>query len=103
MPPSFADARCFQHAERPAVARCPACERFYCRECVTEHGGRMICRNCLKDHLDAATSTGPSWRRAAGAWALAGLGWCWMVLIFYWLGQILIRIPSSFHNGVFLE
>ena len=27
-------ARCFVHADREAVARCPMCEKFFCHECV---------------------------------------------------------------------
>ena len=43
----LASARCFKHLSREAVARCPECSKFYCRECVTEHEGRMMCRSCL--------------------------------------------------------
>lgn len=38
--------RCFNHAEREATARCPVCTRDFCRECVTEHDHRMLCRSC---------------------------------------------------------
>src|SRR5580658_7631208 len=31
------DQRCFNHDLREAVAQCPSCKRFFCRECVTEH------------------------------------------------------------------
>jgi hypothetical protein len=40
--------RCFNHAEREASARCPECQNDFCRECITEHAGRMLCVNCLK-------------------------------------------------------
>jgi len=40
--------RCHHHAEREAVARCPECGFFYCRECVTEHDDRVICASCLR-------------------------------------------------------
>ena len=40
--------RCFHHSHREAVARCPECRQFYCRECVTEHDYRVICATCLK-------------------------------------------------------
>jgi len=40
--------RCFNHAEREAAARCPSCKHDFCRECITEHDGKMLCVNCLK-------------------------------------------------------
>jgi len=38
---------CLRHPERSAAARCMACGRHFCRECVTEHGGRFTCSECL--------------------------------------------------------
>ena len=40
--------RCFNHAAREAVARCPACGHYFCRECITEHDDRVICAACLR-------------------------------------------------------
>ena len=40
--------RCFNHAGREAVARCPECGQFFCRECITEHEDRVLCSACLK-------------------------------------------------------
>jgi hypothetical protein len=39
--------RCWNHEEREASCRCPACGRSYCRECVSEHEGRLLCAACL--------------------------------------------------------
>ena len=39
--------RCFNHAGREAVARCPECSRYFCRECISEHRGRVVCAGCL--------------------------------------------------------
>ena len=44
---SLIHRRCLHHPAREAVALCPECRRFYCRECVTEHTGRMICAGCV--------------------------------------------------------
>ena len=33
---------------REAVARCPECTQFFCRECITEHDDRVLCSACLK-------------------------------------------------------
>ena len=90
--------RCFHHAGREAVARCPECHRFFCRECVTEHADRMICATCLKQGAPASLG-----RRKAiqtilnAAQFAAGATIIW--LFFYWAGQTLLRLPSSFHDG----
>ena len=38
---------CKIHPAREAVARCPECSSYYCRECITEHEFRMVCASCL--------------------------------------------------------
>jgi hypothetical protein len=90
------DQRCWNHSEREAVVRCPECRRFYCRECVTEHQGRMICATCV------ARAVGGSARTKSGsvAWiglAAGGLLLAW--LFFYNLGLLLSRIPAEFFGG----
>ena len=93
---SLLDQRCFHHDGREAVAQCPSCKLFFCRECVTEHAGRMICVTCV----NALTrDAGKSERAARARWtvtALAGLLIAW--LVFYYLGLALARIPSKFHG-----
>ncbi len=103
MPSPLAQSRCFQHVSREAVARCPECERFYCRECVTEHEGRMICRTCLDELLQEQTTASGGFLKSVGAWFLAGAGYVFVVYVFYEIGRVLLRIPSEFHSGVFFE
>ncbi len=90
--------RCFHHAAREAVARCPECKRYFCRECITEHEDRVVCASCLKK-LSAA-ARGKRIRLTGlirfGQGAL-GLLVCWT--FFYYLGRTLLAIPSSFHEG----
>lgn len=89
--------RCLNHDLREAVARCPQCGQFYCRECITEHDDQVICAACLRKSIQPAVAD----RRYA---ALAGhltallvsLLFCWIV--FYWLGRILLLIPNSYHD-----
>ena len=88
--------RCFHHLDREAAARCPSCQRFYCRECVTEHDGRMICANCVA-RLQAPQSVERSGSTMWAVMSLGGLLLAW--LIFYYLGMGLARIPSAFHGG----
>lgn len=91
--------RCFNHAQREAVARCPVCGNFYCRECVTEHDGKMICARCLLPG-DAPKR---NMRLLSGSFrlfqGLAGLLILW--LFFFLMGRALIKLPTSFHDGTF--
>jgi hypothetical protein len=94
--------RCFNHMRREAVARCPACRRYFCRECVTEHEDKVLCAACLsrKNNPDASRLN-----RFGGFVRifhfLAGGMLLW--IFFYYLGQILLALPSSFHEGTLWE
>lgn len=91
-------ARCFNHSHREASARCPDCGRTFCRECVTEHEGRVFCTPCL-----AALSTKPVRSRNRlcgilnGAWGLLSTLLLWAV--FYYLGSALQTIPTKLHES----
>ena len=93
---SIAQERCFNHASREAVARCPECGRTFCRECISEHDDRVICAFCLK-RLS---------KKAVRRYRLAGLVRLAQILMgvlllwssFYLLGKALLTIPSSFHE-----
>lgn len=90
--------RCFNHAGREAAAQCPQCRRFFCRECVTEHEGRVICATCLIKLIDKANRP----HRGLGAIITAGAGIAGIVvawLMFQCLGQLLLELPTSFHEG----
>ena len=95
---TLAHQRCFHHGHREAVARCPECHGFFCRECITEHASRMICAACLKK-LAAVPLT----RRTGFVVAIRALqvaaGLFLALAFFYWLGQSLLDLPSSFHDG----
>ncbi len=96
--PLLAQQRCFNHRHREAVARCPECARYFCRECVTEHAERLLCARCL----EAAAGPRARRRRWSGpllrlALPLLGLLLLWMS--FFYLGRLLLIIPSAFHEG----
>jgi hypothetical protein len=87
--------RCWIHDEREAAARCGTCRRFFCRECVTEHAGQMVCAECV---ALAHSPSQASERSRTMMWtvcALGGLLVAWIV--FYYLGQGLAQMPSQFH------
>ena len=90
--------QCLNHPAREAVARCPECRRFFCRECITEHSGRVICAGCL---TRLVRPEAPATRRLAWLTAplTAGAGLLVAWLVFYAAGRALVRIPSEFHEG----
>jgi hypothetical protein len=90
--------RCFNHAQREAVARCPQCGHCFCRECITEHDDRVICAACLRKLAQAR----PLQRRAfasllRGGQCLLGLVLGWF--FFYLVGEALLALPTSFHES----
>lgn len=97
-PAALASQRCFHHSLREAVARCPECGHFYCRECITEHDDRVICAACLRQ----LAATEPA-QRMSLAWAWPGLqlaaGLIMLWLCFYLFGAALLSIPTSYHEG----
>ena len=90
--------RCAHHAEREAVARCPQCKRFFCRECIAEHDGRVLCASCLATPEGAAGRRRPFLRRLALLCQFT-LGLLLIWGCFFYLGQTLIAIPDAFHEG----
>ena len=93
---------CFNHPGRDAAARCPECGRFFCRECVAEHSGRVLCANCLTNET-ADEEVAPREKTRFVPFFLTlsqlvtGLFFLWM--LFQFIGQLLLRISSEFHDG----
>jgi hypothetical protein len=95
---NLADQRCFNHAQREAVARCPACTQFFCRECITEHDDRVLCAACLRKLARVPLLKRRGFARVfRGAQVMLGLLAAW--LFFYLIGSALLSIPASFHEG----
>jgi hypothetical protein len=90
--------RCFNHAGREAVARCPECRQFFCRECVTEHDDRVICAACLRNLVKT-----PSTRRRAFSGLARFIQFAFGILLawffFFLLGETLARLPDAFHES----
>ena len=89
--------RCFNHAQREAVARCPECGQFFCRECITEHDDRILCAACLRQASRSVEKDRHPFR-VLGRAGLSLAGLLTAALFFYWIGQILLLIPTSFHD-----
>jgi len=86
----FIHQRCWNHDQREAVCRCPACGRHFCRECVTEHESRLLCAACLQSLPRTAPARRGTRVRLAPLAALASLLFSWW--IFYIAGEILLEI-----------
>jgi hypothetical protein len=97
----LANQRCLHHPAREAVARCPGCGNTFCRECVTEHDDRVLCAECLVKQSVSESSSQTRFALLARLGQLfCGLFLAW--LFFYGIGQALLALPSSFHNGTVL-
>ncbi len=90
--------RCARHPTREAAARCPSCREFFCRECVVEHEGRLLCASCL---AKSAVAGGRRREQLAAlrrvVEATAGVIVLW--LAFYAVGALLLKVPSAVHDG----
>lgn len=99
---SLVHQRCLNHAAREAVARCPECRQFFCRECITEHDDRVICANCLKKLARV-----PLFKKPAFA-GLLRLGQCAFGIFLAWfffhlVAESLLKLPTKFHEGTLWE
>ncbi len=91
--------RCLHHPAREAVARCPECGRFYCRECIVEHEDRVVCADCLKRMVQAKGGKGRSRLAWVPGAAFLALGFLVAWMFFYETGALLLKIPAAFHEG----
>jgi len=94
----LAATRCRIHPDREAVARCPSCAGFFCRECITEDAGLLVCAACLRAAAGPAAGPRARWE-VPGLLLQTALGLLLGWLAFSWAGRLLIMIPSSFHEG----
>jgi len=86
MTPVQLNQRCWNHEEREAACRCPACGRSYCRECVSEHDGRLLCAACLSAlSAQRVEETGGLRRLAPAAMIAAGILLAWLI---YWAAGV---------------
>ena len=92
----LAQQKCFRHDVREAAGRCPACQRYYCRECLTEHHRRLLCVACLAKLASIDSSPKPRPWRLDYLYPLLGL--LLAFTLFYWLGQTLILATTNFQE-----
>lgn len=89
--------RCLHHYTREAVARCPECGLYFCRECITEHDDRVICASCLK-RVAVIAEKEP--RRRINLWPALQMsgGFLFTWFLFYVVGRLLLSLPENFHE-----
>jgi len=89
---------CQNHPAREAIARCPSCRFYFCRECITEHDDRILCATCLKRQSARVERPRRNFAPLArGLAACGGLMLAW--LYFYLIGRVLLATPTKFHEG----
>jgi hypothetical protein len=92
----LATRRCLIHPDREAVARCPSCHQYFCRECVVEHESRFLCAACLrKSSTRTAQKSYFNW--LSPIYSLLGLLIAYAS--FYLVQHLLLLIPPSIYNG----
>jgi hypothetical protein len=91
--------RCFHHGTREPVARCPECRRYYCRECVNDFEGRLLCVECLTRLSSAESKDERNLYHRLLPPLLLGMGLLMAWLVFYLLGSTLLSLPSSVHDA----
>jgi hypothetical protein len=94
---TLASRRCLNHAEREAVARCPECTQFFCRECITEHDDRVLCSACLKKLARVPLTKRPGFAMFLRLCQCA-LGILITWFFFFVIGEKLAREPNTFHK-----
>jgi hypothetical protein len=95
---NLAHQRCFNHALREAVARCPECGQCFCRECITEHDDRVLCAACLNKLARQPLMRRPVFVRVLRL-AQCGFGILLAWFFFFLIGESLLKLPAAFHEG----
>ncbi len=91
--------RCVRHEVREAVARCPECGGFFCRECVVEHTGRLVCADCLAKSVRVQAKPERRWPKKARQGMLLAASFLLVWMMFYGVGSLLLKIPPQLHEG----
>jgi hypothetical protein len=90
--------KCLNHPAREAAARCVQCAGNYCRECVVEHDGRLLCAACLRKASRGAEFR-ERWLKKIWLAAQTAMALAFLWISFFTLGKVLLSIPASFHEG----
>ncbi len=99
MTTGVAQQKCVLHPSRSAAGRCPECEEYYCRECITEHEGRVICASCLEEVTGDEAEEEFDWSLLLEVLkATGGFFLCWF--FFYAIAQLLLKISTPLQQNM---
>lgn len=99
---TLARATCVLHPHREAAARCVSCGRPFCRECITALDRRMYCAACFKEKTGRKEKRKRDWfLLTTSVQLVVGLFVLWLTA--YWIGKMLVDLPTSFHEGTIWE
>lgn len=90
--------RCRIHPDREAMARCPECRHDFCRECVSDHGGRQLCAACIRKLTDKVNEEK---KPVDSKLRLAVLFACCVLLVWsilYYTSRALLLVPMETHD-----
>lgn len=95
----IAARKCVRHPVREAVARCPSCSEHFCRECVVEHAGALLCAPCLAREIAVKEVAGRTARPRIGEFVTTLVCIFFLWAVFYAFGHLLKIIPTKVHEG----
>ena len=79
------------------MSLCVECRRAFCRECVVDHDGRLICAACLaRLRAPAARGSRALQQTLSSAGLAVTLLLCWIV--FYMAGRLLMTAEPAHHS-----
>jgi len=92
--------RCANHKRREAAVKCLTCNKYFCRECITEYQKKMLCTDCLEKLSQKRKKRNLNIHFASGLtlfmFFMVSFFIAW--LFFFWSGQILASIPQKYHD-----
>lgn len=92
--PGIASERCFHHETREAACRCPACERFFCRECVVPFDGRLLCANCIARATESPVAEEKGRAHLVQA-VMSGAALLLIWVVLYFLGWVILQYRET--------
>jgi hypothetical protein len=97
-PNSLSRQRCANHAQREAVARCPECKRHFCRECITEHSGKLLCNHCL-EKVSIKRAKKRDRIKTVACFLCCIVGFLIALGFFYAVANTIASIPQKYHRS----
>ena len=94
--------RCFHHPQREAAAKCPSCQRHYCRECVSFVSGRMICSACWNAEQAQEKPSSKRWGQL-GEVAVVSLSFLLVWAAIAGFGRLMASLPDPLHDATVWE